>query len=179
MAVDRAGRRLGAADEVNPLRRCPARPESPAHLRRRAQRGPRSRGGAAALDLVQAVRTQPGADPPTSQGRSADADRAAVGAAREAILAGQPAAHGLLPMAELLGISPFRLSRAFTREMGVSLTRYRNRVRVARALDRRDLAALAADLGFADQAHMARTIRQYLGHTPAALRRLLTAGQQA
>jgi len=60
----------------------------------------------------------------------------------------------------------------------VSLTRYRNRVRVGRAIDRieqgeRDLAALAADLGFADQAHLCRTVRDHLGETPTALRRLL------
>ncbi|WP_268247907.1 AraC family transcriptional regulator [Streptomyces lateritius] len=35
------------------------------------------------------------------------------------------------------------------------------------------LAGLAADLGFSDQAHLCRTMRQYLGHTPTALRRLL------
>ncbi|MEE4491418.1 helix-turn-helix domain-containing protein [Streptomyces sp. BE230] len=102
-----------------------------------------------------------------------------VAAARQAIGASHPAAEGLLPLAELLGVSPYRLSRSFTRELGVSLTRYRNRVRVGRALDRLDagedsLAALAADLGFSDQAHLCRTMRQYLGHTPTALRRLLT-----
>lgn len=60
----------------------------------------------------------------------------------------------------------------------MSVTRYRNRIRVARALDRLEhgedsLAALAADLGFADQAHLCRTVRQHLGCTPTALRRLL------
>jgi AraC-like DNA-binding protein len=64
--------------------------------------------------------------------------------------------------------------------MGVSLTRYRNRVRLSRALDRLEqgegsLAAIAADLGFADQAHLCRSMSQHMGHTPAALRRLLTA----
>jgi AraC-like DNA-binding protein len=49
---------------------------------------------------------------------------------------------------------------------------------VARALDRLEtgepsLAVLAADLGFADQAHLCRTMREHLGHTPTALRRLL------
>lgn len=106
-------------------------------------------------------------------------DRAAVAAAREAILADDPAASGLLPLAASLSISPFRLSRAFTREVGISLTRYRNRVRLARALDRLEkgednLALLAAELGFADQAHLCRTARQHLGHTPTALRRMLS-----
>ncbi|MEV4357771.1 helix-turn-helix domain-containing protein [Nonomuraea sp. NPDC049625] len=100
-------------------------------------------------------------------------------AAREAIAADHPAASGLMTLAELLAVSPYQLSRAFTRELGVSLTYYRNRVRVGRALDRLEdgepsLAGLAADLGFADQAHLTRTIRHHVGHTPTALRRLLT-----
>lgn len=36
-----------------------------------------------------------------------------------------------------------------------------------------NLAVLAADLGFADQAHLTRTMRAQLGHTPSAIRRLL------
>jgi AraC-like DNA-binding protein len=103
-------------------------------------------------------------------------DRALLSAAREAIQAADPG--GLLPLAELLDVSPYRLSRAFSRELGLSLTQYRNRVRVGRALDRlekgeQDLAGLAADLGFADQAHLCRTIRAHVGRTPTALRRLL------
>ncbi|MFB4274054.1 helix-turn-helix domain-containing protein [Nonomuraea sp. MTCD27] len=91
-----------------------------------------------------------------------------------------PEAGALVSPAGLLGVSPFQLSRAFTRELGVSLTHHRNRVRVGRALDRLELgepslAVLAADLGFADQAHLTRTIRRHVCHTPTALRRLLTA----
>ncbi|WP_206059618.1 helix-turn-helix domain-containing protein, partial [Nonomuraea zeae] len=101
-------------------------------------------------------------------------------AAREAISADHPAAGALLSLAELLAVSPYQLSRAFTREVGVSLTHYRNRVRVGRALDQLEdgatsLAELAADLGFADQAHLTRTIRRHTGHTPTALRRLLAS----
>lgn len=101
-----------------------------------------------------------------------------VAAAREAILADHPAAGGLLTLAEVLAVSPYRLSRDFTAVMGVSLTRYRNRVRATRALDRleageRDLATLAVDLGFADQAHLSRTIREHFGQTPTALRQLV------
>lgn len=37
----------------------------------------------------------------------------------------------------------------------------------------RDLAGLAAELRFVDQAHLSRTVREHTGHTPRALRRLL------
>jgi AraC-like DNA-binding protein len=116
------------------------------------------------------------ADGASAPGRRRDA--AMVNAAREAIAAGHPAAGGLFPLAGLLEVSPYRLSRAFSREAGMSLTHYRNRVRVSRALERlaageRSLAVLAADLGFSDQAHLTRTVRAHAGHTPAALRRLL------
>lgn len=117
---------------------------------------------------------------PASAGRADDV--ALVSRAREAIAADDPGAAGLFPLADLLGVSPYRLSRAFPRELGVSLTRYRNRIRVGRALDRleagdRELARLAADLGFADQAHLTRTVREHAGMTPAVLRRTL-AGER-
>ncbi|PWU61582.1 hypothetical protein DLE60_04880 [Micromonospora globispora] len=35
-------------------------------------------------------------------------------------------------------------------------------------------AELAAELGFADQAHLTRTVRAQLGHTPGEVRRLLS-----
>ncbi|MFD6062039.1 helix-turn-helix domain-containing protein [Rhodococcus wratislaviensis] len=106
-------------------------------------------------------------------------DDAVAAAARAAVLDDEPGSDGLIPLAERFGLSPFALSRAFSAVMGVSLTRYRNRVRVGRALERiengdRDLAGLAADLGFSDQAHMTRTIRAHLGETPTALRTLLS-----
>lgn len=127
--------------------------------------------------LSQVVTTPTPAAPPRSTARTSPST---VEAAREAIASGHPAAGGLIPLAELLAVSPYQLSRAFTRELGVSLTHYRNRVRVGAALDRLEqgessLAGLAADLGFADQAHLTRTVRGHLGHTPKALRRLLSA----
>ncbi len=129
--------------------------------------------GLAAAAAVQVVR---GATPAATGSRAGRA--ALVARAREAIAAGHPAAQGLLSLAELLGVSPYRLSRAFTAELGVSLTRYRNRVRVGKAMERlaggeESLARLAADLGFADQAHLTRTVRAHLGRTPTSVRRLL------
>lgn len=60
------------------------------------------------------------------------------------------------------------------------LTRYRNRLRVGRAMDLlaggASPAETAAELGFADQAHLTRTVRAHLGHTPGRLRRLLRDG---
>lgn len=107
-------------------------------------------------------------------------DRLLVQRARAAIHDGHPAAGSLFGLAELLGASPYRLSRAFPRELGVSVTKYRNRVRVGRALDQLDrdessLADMAAALSFADQAHLTRTVRAHLGQTPAALRRAFAA----
>jgi AraC-like DNA-binding protein len=129
------------------------------------------------LALVRAAITQ-AAQAPTPASPARGDDRALVERAREAIVADDPAAAGLFPLAEALGVSPYRLSRAFPRELGVSLTRYRNRVRVGRALERleageRELGVLAADLGFADQAHLTRTVHEHTGAPPGAIRRLL------
>ncbi|MFC7450811.1 helix-turn-helix domain-containing protein [Rhodococcus daqingensis] len=112
--------------------------------------------------------------------RSGARGRALAAAARAAILDEVPGSGGLIPLADLLDVSPFLLSRTFTAVTGVSVTRYRNRVRVGRALARleegeRDLAGLAADLGFADQAHLTRTMRAHLGRTPSGVRALLPA----
>lgn len=106
------------------------------------------------------------------------ADRRLVERARAAIHDAHPCADGLFPLAALLGASPYRVSRAFTAELGVSVTRYRNRVRIGRALERLErgestLAEIAAGLGFADQAHFGRTLRQHTGRTPTEVRREL------
>ena len=116
----------------------------------------------------------------TSPSRTTAASRRLVDAARQALAGSDPAASGLIPLARALGTSPSHLSRCFRRDVGVSITRYRIRVRISRALARiedgeRDLAALAADLGFADQAHLTRAAHAETGHTPARLRALLAA----
>lgn len=111
-------------------------------------------------------------------------ERRLVAQARDAIRQADDAAVGLFPLAAALGVSPYRLSRAFSTELGVSVTRYRNRVRVGRALDHLQrgestMADVAVTLGFADQAHFCRTVRAHTGWTPTATRRELhraTAG---
>lgn len=62
------------------------------------------------------------------------------------------------------------------------MSAYRNQLRVREALDRladgeRSLTSLATDLGFADHAHMTRTVRRETGMTPSALRQLLATGK--
>ncbi|GGL90742.1 helix-turn-helix domain-containing protein [Micromonospora yangpuensis] len=99
--------------------------------------------------------------------------------ARE-VLAGHGFTRTLDEVAREVGSSPHHLSRVFQRVTGESLTAYRNRLRVRAVLDTlaesngRPLRAVAADHGFADQAHLTRVVRDQLGQPPAQLRRLLT-----
>jgi AraC-like DNA-binding protein len=104
---------------------------------------------------------------------TAAARRRVVSAAREA-LASSPRA-GVIELARRVAVSPHHLSRVFKAETGLTISRYRNRLRVRLALERLSegepcLARLAADLGFADQAHLARVVRQELGATLSSFR---------
>ena len=109
---------------------------------------------------------------------TAAAWRRAVSQAKAA-LAADPRL-GLIALGRVAGCSPHHLSRVFGQLTGASVSQYRNRLRVSLALDRlaqgeRDLAALACDLGFADHAHLTRTVRAATGDTPSALRAALAA----
>jgi AraC-like DNA-binding protein len=69
----------------------------------------------------------------------------------------------------------------FKQRTGTSVSRYRNLIRVREALARLsdghdDLALLAAELGFADHAHLTRTVGTLTGSTPSALRRAMRVG---
>lgn len=77
--------------------------------------------------------------------------------------------------AERMGLAAASVSRGFARAYGVSPKRFRLEARALRAM--RDLpswhgtlAGFAADQGFADQAHLARTVRAITGTSPRALR---------
>lgn len=75
------------------------------------------------------------------------------------------------------GLHPASLSRGFRRAYGVSPKRFRLE-RIASRAARRirnggdSLSEIAANTGFADQAHMTRTIAQLFEISPRALRRL-------
>ena len=76
---------------------------------------------------------------------------------------------------EANGIAPWTLSRDFGLVFGVSPETFRARARARHALKRiRDthapLASIAVQLGFADQSHMTRSVKQLTGITPQAWR---------
>ena len=77
--------------------------------------------------------------------------------------------------APAFSLQPFRYFWKYSALTGMSVPDYRNRLRVRLALDRiaageRSLSTVAADLGFADEAHLARTVRRETGRPPSHLR---------
>lgn len=77
--------------------------------------------------------------------------------------------------AEGVGLDPASVSRGFLRAYGISPKRFRLEVRTRAAVLaiagwRGTLAALAAEHGFADQAHFARATLALSGRTPSQLR---------
>lgn len=121
-----------------------------------------------------ALRRHP--DERAAPGRHDVADRA-----REALLADEAEVTGLVELSRLLGVTPAHLSRTFRHHIGMTVSRYRNRLRVSRALQQidageDDLSGLAHRLGFSDQAHFSRIMRRELGSTPGRVRALLGAG---
>jgi AraC-like DNA-binding protein len=73
-----------------------------------------------------------------------------------------------------VGLSAPRLRALVRQDVGITLTRLRRwgRLRTAIAdLPDSTAAVAAATAGFADQAHLARTARDFIGRTPASLRR--------
>jgi AraC-like DNA-binding protein len=78
--------------------------------------------------------------------------------------------------AEEAGVAREHVSRAFHVAYAVSPKRFRAECRAHRAFSAilgstEPLAAIAADLGFSDQAHMTRAVRALCGKTPQQIRR--------
>lgn len=78
-------------------------------------------------------------------------------------------------LADAAGLSRYHFARRFRRETGVPPWEFVRRVRTERALrlleEGRPPAEVAFETGFADQAHLTRTLRQRDGRTPAEVRR--------
>jgi AraC-like DNA-binding protein len=90
----------------------------------------------------------------------------------------------LAKWAEQHGLHPASLSRGFRQQFEVTPAQFRLIARTRRAIDRvietgTALAAVAAAEGFADQAHMTRSIMRQTGRSPRALRHELGFGDQA
>jgi AraC-like DNA-binding protein len=79
-------------------------------------------------------------------------------------------------VARTAGIHPVYLTRLFLAGLGCTPSAYLQRIKLAIAVDllsttRRSAADVAAAAGFADQAHLCRTLRRRVGVTPRALQR--------
>jgi AraC-like DNA-binding protein len=77
--------------------------------------------------------------------------------------------------AQARGLAPWTVSRGFTRVFGVTPEAFRARARARHAwnaiqMTEEPLARIAAHLGFADQAHMTRSVKQMTGVGPRAWR---------
>ncbi len=76
---------------------------------------------------------------------------------------------------ETKGIAPWEVSRGFSLVFGISPEAFRARMRARHALKsirntRTPLACIAAELGFADQSHMTRSVKELTGMGPRAWR---------
>ena len=81
----------------------------------------------------------------------------------------------LASLATDAGRHPSHLAREFRRHLGMTAGEYLRRIRVAAATRRLadtdiPLSQVALDVGFADQSHLGRYVRRYLGTTPQAVR---------
>ena len=100
---------------------------------------------------------------------------------RTKVLLADPAwqSASLAAVAREVRCSEFHLTRAFGRVTGLSLHRYRNRVKLVRALARLldggcGLAELAKELGFSSHSHLTHAFRSAFSVTPSRVRRAQT-----
>ncbi len=84
---------------------------------------------------------------------------------------------GLERLSSVAGLSPWHLVRVFARETGLPPHAYLVQARLARARELLAgplrLADIAAETGFADQAHLTREFKRRFGLTPGACRKII------
>jgi AraC-like DNA-binding protein len=133
------------------------------------------------LELVHQCIAEPVRHRPSGRrGATASARRRLVGDCVELLHTSFHEQLGLVDLARRVGASPYQLSRTFREVTGITISQYRTRLRVHAVLDRldagdNDLAAVAADTGFADHGHMTRTMIGLIGARPTELRARLCA----
>jgi transcriptional regulator GlxA family with amidase domain len=76
-------------------------------------------------------------------------------------------------LAALVNLSPYRLNRVFSQEVGVPPHAFLNQVRVWQAKEQlakgMEIAQVAVETGFYDQAHLTKHFKRLLGYTPGIL----------
>jgi AraC family transcriptional regulator len=82
----------------------------------------------------------------------------------------------LTELGEMVHVHPVHVARTFRKRLRCSVGDYVRMLRVeaaCRQLRQTDLplAEIAADAGFADQSHLSRTLKRYMGISPMSLRR--------
>lgn len=97
-----------------------------------------------------------------------------VGAVQEAIAKHYERPWRLEDLAALAGVSVYHLCRTFHARTGLTVHRYRNRLRLRAALARLagsvDLTELALDLGFSSHSHFTAAFRAEFGIPPSRVR---------
>jgi AraC family transcriptional regulator len=83
---------------------------------------------------------------------------------------------GLEAIATAVGVSPFHLCRIFRAVTGMTVSRYRHRLRLRAALTRvaeawADLSAIAFESGYSSHSHFTAAFRREFGMTPTQFRR--------
>ncbi|MEI6487060.1 MAG: helix-turn-helix domain-containing protein [Sphingomonadales bacterium] len=101
--------------------------------------------------------------------------RAQLRKVEEHVLACHGDSLSVQALADLLGLSVPHFSRQFRQATGLSPYQYVLRIRLDQARravlrTRLPLVAIAADHGFASEAHLANAFRQHFGYTPGSLR---------
>jgi AraC family transcriptional regulator len=136
-------------------------------------------GEEAALALLERARRDFG---PTGAEGASPAARRVVARVQARLAAAPEADVGLTDLAGEAGVSPFHLCRLFRRETGLTIQRYRLRLRLATALERlaegeANLARLALDLGFSHHSHLTAAFRRHFGAPPGVVRERLRAAR--
>ena len=117
-------------------------------------------------------------------GDSEDAGSLHSAVARAMALLREDPSKNLKTLAQETRISPSQLSRLFKRQAGVSITDFRNSLRLDAFVDRcygaRDSAmfAIARDAGFGSYAQFSRVFRRQMGCSPETYYRLARQGKQ-
>lgn len=96
---------------------------------------------------------------------------APVRRAYQVIMNGPETTVTVVQLANQLGLSPHYLSTLFHREIGVTISRFKLLVKINRAIEilqttNLPLSEIAAILNFADQAHLTREFKRFVGVPP-------------